>query len=371
MHKAASLEQSRFKDKDAIELKKRKYPPSFEKTVDMKKIQFDVIKKWLATRVTELNSGQEDETLVDYIINLLEAKPLDPKKIQIAITAWLGKNATRLIEELWDLLLDAQENGGIPKILMESKKAELQKRLDENARIQQELQVSAKRDASSGATAAASGAPNAWDMLDDGPQEPKKERDDKDSGRRDDRRGDRDDRRDNKRDSLERRDDRRGDDRRDNRDRRDDRDRDGRRGDDRRDTRDRDRRDDRDRDRRDDNRNRDVDRRDDRNRDDRRDSNRRDVDRRDDRRPEIKKEERSRDERRPDDKREMRKESPPRNELKRRKSSSSSSSGEDNGKDSEKNVWKEKKRRLDEDSKEEEALESEAELRKKLEESMK
>lgn len=74
MHKAASLEQSRFKDKDALEMKKRKYPPSFDLPVDMKKIQFDVIKKWLASRVTELNSGQEDDTLVNYIIALLEEK---------------------------------------------------------------------------------------------------------------------------------------------------------------------------------------------------------------------------------------------------------------------------------------------------------
>jgi serine/arginine repetitive matrix protein 1 len=70
--RGASLAQdTRFKDKDVLELKKRKYPASFEVAVDMKKIQFDVIKKWLTRRVTELNSGQEDDTLVLFIINML------------------------------------------------------------------------------------------------------------------------------------------------------------------------------------------------------------------------------------------------------------------------------------------------------------
>lgn len=73
--RGASLTQdTRFRDKDVLELKKRKYPPSFDLAVDMKKIQFDVIKKWLTKRVTELNSGQEDETLVGYIVAMLEEK---------------------------------------------------------------------------------------------------------------------------------------------------------------------------------------------------------------------------------------------------------------------------------------------------------
>jgi len=386
MHKAASLEQSRFKDKDALELKKRKYPPSFDKPVDLKKIQLDVIKKWLAHRVTELNSGQEDEFLVNYIINLLEEKKPDPKKIQIAITGFLGnKNASRVIEELWDMLLDAQEHEGIPQALLENKKAEIKKRLEEQARVRQEVAESEKRDnpiKQEELAMPTEGVPNAWDQLDNSgppPQEVKKERDDRDSSRKDDRKdgGRKDDRRDNRRDSLERRDDRR--DGRDNRDARDGRDnRDGRDGRDNRDRREDRREDPRDnrrdnRDRRDDRRDdlRDTrrdDRRDDRRevrRDDRRDDPRdsRRDDRRDDRH-DLRRDD-ARDNRR-DDRRDLRKESPPRNDRKRKSPTPVSSSDEDNSKD----LWKEKKRRLDDDQDiPEQSLE--LELRKKLEESVK
>lgn len=50
--------------------------------------------------------------------------------MQIAVMGFLGKNAVRLTTELWDMLLDAQNNGeGIPTVLLESKKAELKKRM--------------------------------------------------------------------------------------------------------------------------------------------------------------------------------------------------------------------------------------------------
>jgi hypothetical protein len=53
----------------------------------------------------------------------------DPRKIQISVTGFLGKNAARLMEELWGLLIDAQASGGIPRSLLEDKKAEIKKRI--------------------------------------------------------------------------------------------------------------------------------------------------------------------------------------------------------------------------------------------------
>lgn len=50
--------------------------------------------------------------------------------MQVAIMGFLGKNATRLMEELWNMLLDAQNNvEGIPTVLLESKKADIKKRM--------------------------------------------------------------------------------------------------------------------------------------------------------------------------------------------------------------------------------------------------
>lgn len=42
--------------------------------------------------------------------------------MQIALTGFLGKSAAKLMNELWILLLDAQDNGGIPLALEQSKK---------------------------------------------------------------------------------------------------------------------------------------------------------------------------------------------------------------------------------------------------------
>lgn len=49
--------------------------------------------------------------------------------MQVAVIGFLGKNAERLISELWDLLLEAQETGSIPKNLLEEKRGILSARL--------------------------------------------------------------------------------------------------------------------------------------------------------------------------------------------------------------------------------------------------
>lgn len=61
-------------------------------------------------------------------LTCLSQKP-DPKKIQIYVIGFLGKNAERLISELWDLLLEAQETGSIPKSLLEEKRGILSAKL--------------------------------------------------------------------------------------------------------------------------------------------------------------------------------------------------------------------------------------------------
>jgi PWI domain len=49
--------------------------------------------------------------------------------LQINLTGFLDADAGRFIEELWGLLVSAQENiGGIPKIFLEQKKSELKQK---------------------------------------------------------------------------------------------------------------------------------------------------------------------------------------------------------------------------------------------------
>ena len=41
--------------------------------VDMNKVKLDTIKPWMATKITELLGGMEDDVVVEYVFNQLEA----------------------------------------------------------------------------------------------------------------------------------------------------------------------------------------------------------------------------------------------------------------------------------------------------------
>ena len=41
--------------------------------VDMTKVKLDTVKPWITNRITELLNGMEDDVVVDYVFNQLEA----------------------------------------------------------------------------------------------------------------------------------------------------------------------------------------------------------------------------------------------------------------------------------------------------------
>ena len=85
----------------------------------------DTLKKWIATRVTEL-AGFEDDVLVEYVFNQLEEDPLDAKVMQMHLTGFMQKNARLFMKELWELLVSAQQNpSGIPTAILEEKKEQI------------------------------------------------------------------------------------------------------------------------------------------------------------------------------------------------------------------------------------------------------
>ena len=55
----------KFKDKEKALIKSWKWPEEFEKHVDLKKVDLDVIKQWIEKRVNEL-MGIEEELVVAY-----------------------------------------------------------------------------------------------------------------------------------------------------------------------------------------------------------------------------------------------------------------------------------------------------------------
>lgn len=96
----------------------------------MSKVNLDTIKPWITTRVNQL-LGIDDDVVVEFVFNLLENTQFpDPKDMQMNLTGFLnGKNARIFMQELWDLLVSAQENiGGIPAVFLEQKKEEIRQK---------------------------------------------------------------------------------------------------------------------------------------------------------------------------------------------------------------------------------------------------
>nr|ABW81077.1 Prp9 [Tarenaya spinosa] len=127
-----SAEQdTRFSNKQAKLLKTQKFAPELEHLVDMAKVKMDVMKPWIANRVTEL-LGFEDEVLINFIYGLLDGKVVNGKEIQISLTGFMEKNTTKFMKELWTLLLSAQKNAsGVPQQFLDAKEAETRKKKEE------------------------------------------------------------------------------------------------------------------------------------------------------------------------------------------------------------------------------------------------
>lgn len=56
---------------DQKRLKATKFPPEFDKKVDIKKVNIDLMKKWIAGKITTI-LGDEDDVVVETCYNLIE-----------------------------------------------------------------------------------------------------------------------------------------------------------------------------------------------------------------------------------------------------------------------------------------------------------
>ncbi|KAL3699407.1 hypothetical protein R1sor_017429 [Riccia sorocarpa] len=133
-------QDTRFSNKMSKLLKTQKFAPELDAIIEMSKVKMDVIKPWIATRVTEL-LGFEDEVLINFIYGLLDVKEADGKHLQIQLTGFMEKNTVRFMKELWGLLTSAQNNiSGIPQQFLDAKAEEAKKKKDEKERILSEVQ---------------------------------------------------------------------------------------------------------------------------------------------------------------------------------------------------------------------------------------
>ncbi|KAI9778600.1 MAG: hypothetical protein M1839_007993 [Geoglossum umbratile] len=113
-------------DVDAKLLRQTKFPQEFNQKVDMKKVNLEVMKKWIAGKISEI-LGSEDDVVIELCFGLLEGSRFpDIKRLQIQLTGFLDKDTAKFCKELWSLCLSAQSNPqGVPKELLEAKKLEL------------------------------------------------------------------------------------------------------------------------------------------------------------------------------------------------------------------------------------------------------
>ncbi|KAK7430854.1 hypothetical protein QQZ08_002643 [Neonectria magnoliae] len=111
---------------DARLLKSTKFPAEFSQKVDMQKVNLQVMKKWIASKIIEI-LGSEDDVVIELCFNLIEGSRYpDIKSLQIQLTGFLDKDTAPFCKDLWRLLLSAQGSPqGVPKELLEAKKLEL------------------------------------------------------------------------------------------------------------------------------------------------------------------------------------------------------------------------------------------------------
>lgn len=97
-----------------------------ETKINIKKVNVDVISKWITQKVIEV-LGFEDEIVINLIINMLQGDVIDGRKMQLGVTGFLEKKTPSFMEELWTLLVDAQNNqpSGIPSVFINRKKEEI------------------------------------------------------------------------------------------------------------------------------------------------------------------------------------------------------------------------------------------------------
>ncbi|KAJ5970949.1 Splicing factor PWI [Penicillium vulpinum] len=111
---------------DAKLIRRTKFPPEFNKKVDMTKVNVEVMKKWIASQISKI-LGNEDDVVIELCFAHLErSRYPDIKSLQIQLTGFLDKDTPKFCQELWSLCLSGQANPqGVPKELLEAKKLEL------------------------------------------------------------------------------------------------------------------------------------------------------------------------------------------------------------------------------------------------------
>ncbi|KAF4741735.1 ATP-dependent RNA helicase ddx55, partial [Perkinsus olseni] len=123
---------------------KMKFPKSFEKPVDLNRINVDVLRPWVTDRISDI-IGTEDEIVIDYALEQITATSdhteVDPREMQLSLTGFLQRGAAPFCEELWEMLLSAQDSpAGVPAQLVDRKKREMMRKKEEAEKVKREIE---------------------------------------------------------------------------------------------------------------------------------------------------------------------------------------------------------------------------------------
>ncbi|KAJ8099925.1 PWI domain-containing protein [Lipomyces tetrasporus] len=145
----SAAETGLLSEADKRRLKTTKYPPEFDETVNLSKVNFPVMKAWIANEISEIAGG--DDIVTEYTVSLFEQddKP-QIKAIQIQLEGFLPSStiAAKFCRRLWNLLLEAQESpSGIPAKLIEQKKIEVQQTRERRSVLEEQRNANDERSA--------------------------------------------------------------------------------------------------------------------------------------------------------------------------------------------------------------------------------
>ncbi|KAJ2577902.1 Serine/arginine repetitive matrix protein 1 [Coemansia sp. RSA 1807] len=134
--RGTNVEQDpRFGDVSEKMIGQAKFSSVFKKPVNMSKVNLEAIKPWIADKINTL-LGIEDDVLFDFVVNMLEeSNTPDSRTIQVNLAGFLEDKAPEFMQNLWSVLLEAQQSeGGIPESFIRNKMKELRLKREEEER---------------------------------------------------------------------------------------------------------------------------------------------------------------------------------------------------------------------------------------------
>eukprot|EP00388_Colpodella_angusta_P022765 GDKJ01058221.1.p1 GENE.GDKJ01058221.1~~GDKJ01058221.1.p1 ORF type:complete len:201 (-),score=35.74 GDKJ01058221.1:18-620(-) len=120
-----------IRDPDDYLLKGNSIDKKCIQTIDFERIRVNVFRPWIKRRVQEI-LGRSDELLSEMVFARLEKGDADPYAMYLQIIGFMDNDKSKtsiLVNDVFSLLLEAQiRPEGIPQVLIDEKKKELEQR---------------------------------------------------------------------------------------------------------------------------------------------------------------------------------------------------------------------------------------------------